>query len=151
MSITISPLLMKELRSRMRDKKTPLWVTLILFITALVIVMVMFFDNNDTRDLSGIGSITFYIISSALYFFSAITSATVSAATFSMEREQETLEMLLLTRMSGLQLVLGKIYGSMAYILYLVVIFVPIAAVSFIFGGISPWQLMLVFLIHASI
>jgi ABC-type transport system involved in cytochrome c biogenesis permease component len=151
MNFTISPILMKELRSRMRDKKTPLWTTSILFLTALTIILVMYaensYSNTETRDLSNIGITTFAIITGALYIFSALTSATVSASSFSIEREQETLEMLLLTRMSSLQMVMGKIYGSMAFILYLVVLFIPVAAVSFIFGGISPWQLILVFLV----
>ncbi len=136
----------------MRDKKTPLWTTSILFLTALTIILVMYTNgeynsSNGPVDLSSVGILTFGIITGALYVFSALTSATVSASSFSIEREQETLEMLLLTRMSSLQMVMGKIYGSMAFILYLVVLFIPVAAVSFIFGGISPWQLILVFLI----
>ncbi len=76
-------------------------------------------------------------------FFSAFSAASAVAQ----EKDRRTLILLLLTNLSNAELVLGKLLASMLHVLVLLAAAVPLFLIVALFGGISPAQIAMVFLV----
>ncbi|WP_317855526.1 ABC transporter permease [Chakrabartyella piscis] len=66
-----------------------------------------------------------------------------AAGSISGEREKQTLDLLLVTKLSPLSIVVGKMLASMAFVLLLVVSTLPVFALVFYFGSIHIGSLLL--------
>lgn len=81
----------------------------------------------------------------------AMLAAALTAATaVSLEKDRRTLELLLVSRLSGMQLVAGKLAGSLVRIVLLLVAAVPVFALAAAFGGVTAGQLARAFLATAA-
>jgi ABC-type transport system involved in multi-copper enzyme maturation permease subunit len=69
-----------------------------------------------------------------------------TSGAISMEREKQTLELLITTPLSTLGMVVGKLLSALAYLFLLVVASIPLMAVVFAFGGIGPEDLIRAYL-----
>ena len=69
----------------------------------------------------------------------------LTAGAISSEREKQTLNILLTTSQTSFQIILGKLTSSIAFLLLLVA-GLPIYSLVFLFGGVSPGQLGVIFL-----
>ncbi|MGH7904530.1 MAG: ABC transporter permease [Candidatus Dormibacteraceae bacterium] len=78
-------------------------------------------------------------------FVPALTAGAISG-----ERERQTLDMLLVSRVSDWRIVWGKLVASIAYALLLLAVSLPLFAGVFLFGGIDFGQFALTFLITAA-
>ncbi len=70
--------------------------------------------------------------------------------TIAQERERRTIEYLFATDLSNSEIVLGKLSARLMLLLYLVLVGLPVLAITMLMGGISPARLILVFLMTAS-
>ena len=61
-----------------------------------------------------------------------------TAGAISLEREKQTLDMLVTTPISSLAIVIGKLLSALTYVFLLIVASVPLTAVVFVFGGVGP-------------
>ena len=68
------------------------------------------------------------------------------AGCISGERERQTLDLLLMTKMSPLSIVLGKLMSSMATLILIIIATLPIFSIVFYFGGVSIFSLLIMFL-----
>lgn len=68
----------------------------------------------------------------------------LTAGCISIEKERQTLDVLLTTKMSTWQIIKGKFFSSITLVLMLIVSGLPIMSLVFIYGGISLWQLLLI-------
>lgn len=68
----------------------------------------------------------------------------LTAGVISSERERQTLNILLTTSQSSTNIIFGKLISSISYLLLLVVASLPLYSIVFLFGGISPAQLLMV-------
>lgn len=142
----MNPVLVKEMRGRMRTLKTP--ILLLLYLLAIGGVTfgyiylrysrVSYFNPGETKEL-------FMLLSVAQLILIAFVAPGLTAGTISGERERQTLNILLTTHLSPLKIVLSKLVSSQAFIFLLVMSTLPIYAVVFLFGGVAPWQLLGVF------
>jgi len=134
------PLFWEELRRRMRGGRaqvvlliyTLLLVTLLFFVTQIADI------SSNPREWPRFGKIlwqTFMVAQMAIIIF---ISPGLTAGAISSEKEQGTLDLLLLTRMGSLSIVLGKFFGAIGQMLYLLLAGLPIISVVFFFGGVSP-------------
>lgn len=146
-----NPVLMKELKLRFRFFKS---ITGILtYLTALLIFMAGFFLIVTNFNGSGYlrPSESFYMflmlsmIQMALVLF--ITPG-LTAGSISSEREKQTLNMLLMTTQSSWQIVFGKLTSCIAFLGFLLIAGLPIYSVVFLFGGVSPMQLLTIFFFY---
>jgi ABC-type transport system involved in multi-copper enzyme maturation permease subunit len=71
----------------------------------------------------------------------ALMAPTLTAGAITIEKEQQTLELLLLTRLSNVNIVLGKYLSALSFIFITLICALPVAAISFLLGGVSPAQL----------
>jgi ABC-type transport system involved in multi-copper enzyme maturation permease subunit len=100
---------------------------------------------HNVGDLARFGHVLFLSLSAlqmaVLAFFSALSTASAVA----LEKDRRTLELLLLTRLSNVELVLGKLLASMLGALVLLAAALPFFLLVTLFGGISYDQVLRVF------
>jgi ABC-type Na+ efflux pump permease subunit len=77
-----------------------------------------------------------YVELTLLLFFSALSAA----GTVSLEKDRRTFVLLLLTDMRDYEIVLGKMLGSLLPILVLLLVTLPVLAMTLLLGGVSPAQ-----------
>jgi len=61
-----------------------------------------------------------------------------TAGAISLEREKQTLGLLVTTPISSLAIVLGKLLSALTYVFLLIAASVPLTAIVFVFGGVGP-------------
>ncbi|MDQ2965471.1 MAG: ABC transporter permease, partial [Chloroflexota bacterium] len=61
-----------------------------------------------------------------------------TAGAISLEREKQTLDLLATTPISSLSIVVGKLLSALTYLFILIFASIPMTAVVFVFGGVSP-------------
>ena len=140
------PVAMKEMRSRMRGYKAPvtLFITTSLLIIAELLVIFLMKDHfaaNDQRHSAEIGRALFGGLIALEALCCWFITPALTAGAFSLEREQQTLEMLLLTRLSDWNIVCGKLLASLNFVLLILFCALPFAAIPFFFGGVAPSEI----------
>ncbi len=65
----------------------------------------------------------------------------LTAGAISIEREQQTLDLLLLTRLSDVNILFGKLFSALSFIAMILICALPVVAISFLLGGVAPAQL----------
>lgn len=71
----------------------------------------------------------------------------LTAGCISIEKERQTLEVLLTTGMSTWDIIKGKYLSSIMLVLMLIVSGLPVMSLVFIYGGISLWQMFLMVIV----
>ncbi len=144
-----NPVLVKEVKLRFRSLKS---FTGILFYLIAISIFVFgfiflttaftgtgFFRPEESFFLFGL--LTYIQLGLILFITPGLTAGTIST-----EREKQTLNILLTTSQSSMQIILGKLSSSIAFLMLMLVAGLPIYSLVFLFGGISPGQLGLIFL-----
>jgi ABC-type transport system involved in multi-copper enzyme maturation permease subunit len=155
----------KELRGRMRGRRAFVVLTLYLILLGLFAWGVYQFQLNAATAYYGtagfgvpsvalsaqIGQSLF----SGLLFIETLMVAMLAPAftsgAISLEREKQTLDLLVATPLSSLALVVGKLASALAYVFLLILASVPLAAIVFLFGGVGPEDLVRGYLLLASV
>lgn len=68
----------------------------------------------------------------------------LTAGTISGERERQTLEVLLTTRMTTWQIIKGKYFSAILSVILVIISAMPFMSLVFIYGGIAMWQMLMV-------
>ena len=92
--------------------------------------------------------ILFYFLSMAQLGLIAFMAPGLTAGVISGEREKQTLNLLLTTQQSSATIVLSKLVSSLSFMVLIVISTIPVYSMMFLYGGISPKQLFLVFLFY---
>ena len=61
-----------------------------------------------------------------------------TAGAISQEREKQTLELLVVTPISSLAMVIGKLFSALIYVWLLIAASIPLTAIVFVYGGVAP-------------
>lgn len=145
--LQINPIIVKELRSRMRGGRAFITLTVTLLLTALLmyaLLQVMLSISQYSYDVVSprIGQALFTVlVYLELVVISAITPA-VTAGAISGEREKQTYEMLQATPLSPGSMLWGKLFSALSYVFLLLFAAIPLASLIFIFGGVSPSDML---------
>ena len=149
--LRVNPIIVKELRSRMRGARGFITLTITLLLSAGVMYgllqIMLALSSNSTGILSpSIGQSMFTVLAFLeLFMVCAITPA-VTAGAISGEREKLTYEMLQSTPLSTASIVWGKLVSALSYVFLLLFAAVPLASLVFIFGGVTPRDMLKVLL-----
>ncbi|MCD1261543.1 ABC transporter permease [Paenibacillus athensensis] len=143
----INPVLEKEIRLRMRSLRSP--IAIFAYLLAIGLLALGFAYIN----VGGAGNVLSATKSSELfYFLSGVQLVLISfmtpgltAGTISGEREKQTLNMLLTTQQSSSTIILSKLLASLSFMLLTVLATMPLYSIVFLYGGVSPGQLMAIF------
>jgi len=133
----------KDLRLRLRGWRWAGIVTLYVGILAAVAVGFLLQEHNPTPGQSTRAGIdlfqTLSIFQLVLIVF--VTPASMAGA-ISGERQHRTWDLLVISRLSALDIVWGKLLGGMVFNLLLIAASIPLFGLIFLFGGIGPGDLI---------
>lgn len=101
----------------------------------------------NVGDMARFGAILFQILAPLQLAFVVFFAAIGSASAVCQEKDRRTLILLLLTRMSNTELVLGKLMASSLNVLVMVSAAIPVFMLVTLFGGVSFGQVARVFAI----
>jgi ABC-type transport system involved in multi-copper enzyme maturation permease subunit len=139
--LTENPILAKEMRSRLRSRKQTKSNRIAAGICITIVVGLLYylgistlFDTNAPvrgRDLFGISVMGFQLT------LLALVTPSLAAGTITQEREQQTWNALLLSRLTRSEIVLGKYIACLLPVLAILILFVPIDIISAYVGEIG--------------
>ena len=119
---------------------------LILMCTAWLVVAGTQIIRN-VGDMARFGAVLFQILAPLQLALAVFGSAMVSASAVAQEKDRRTLILLLMTRMSNTELVLGKLAASLLSILTMLAAALPVFMMIPLFGGVSFSQVLQAFLV----
>jgi ABC-type Na+ efflux pump permease subunit len=100
---------------------------------------------RDIGDLARFGSAVFQILAPLQLALAVFFSAMTAAIAVAQEKDRRTMVLLLLTRLSSVELVLGKLVASLLQLLVMVVAALPLFLLIVLLGGVSFAQVGRVF------
>jgi ABC-type transport system involved in multi-copper enzyme maturation permease subunit len=105
---------------------------------------------RDVGDLARFGTILFQIFAPLQLALGVFFSAVLTASAVAQEKDRRTLDLLLITRLSNSELVLGKLLASLLMVGVLLGTSLPLFAIILLFGGVSPGQVVRVYAVTAA-
>lgn len=148
----INPVLDKEFRLRMRTPRS-MW-TLFSYLFAIglfalsAIYLTQIISGNAQSFNPEESKLLFYFLSFAQLGLISFMAPGLTAGVVSGEREKQTLNLLLTTQQSSTTIILSKLVSSLGFMVLIVISTIPVYSMVFLYGGISPKQLSLVFLFY---
>ncbi len=137
----------KELRGRMRGRRAFVILTIYLVLLGLFALMVERVMEADYAErLIGtpasagpaIGQGIFAALLMLMTLQVVFLAPSSTAGAISLEREKQTLDLLVTTPISSLAIVIGKLLSALVYVFLLIAASIPLMAVVFVFGGVGP-------------
>ncbi|NBV44299.1 MAG: hypothetical protein EBR86_01315 [Planctomycetia bacterium] len=98
-------------------------------------------------DTARFGATLLRILAPLQLSLAVLAAALAGAVAVSAEKDRRTLELLLVSRLTERELVLGKLSGSLVRVLLLLVAAVPMFAIAALFGGVTIPQLARLFVV----
>lgn len=145
-NFVINPVLNKEFKLRFRSFKSFLGILFYLLALGIIIVGFVFIQSfSNTQgffkpDQSRSMFIMLSFLQMALILF--ITPG-LTAGVISSERERQTLNIMLTTTQSSASIIVSKLISAISYLLLLIIASLPLYSFVFLFGGISPMQVLM--------
>lgn len=137
----------KELRGRMRGRRAFVILTIYLLLLggfAWMVELIMErtysfgFGGNGTYATAAIGQGIFAGLLMLETLQVAFLAPASTAGAISMEREKQTLELLIVTPITSMAIVIGKLLSALVYVWLLIAASIPLTAVVFVYGGVAP-------------
>lgn len=146
----MNPMIRKELRQRMRERRGWLLPTLYLVALGAVICFTYSLVVSETRwmyrEIQGaeVGVPVFLVAAYGQLALLLLLVPVFSAGAVTIEKEQRTLPSLLTTLLTTTDIWWGKFVASLLFMVLLLISAVPVLGLSFAFGGVGPFELMMV-------
>jgi ABC-2 type transport system permease protein len=144
-------IMVKELRSRMRGRRAFIVLTVYLAILALITYGVYVVVAPNAQGITGggfggggqanasalIGQSIFTLLSIFQLILVCFIAPAFTSGQISLEREKQTLDLLISTPMRPGAIVIGKLAAALAFVVLMIVAAVPITAIVLMYGGAS--------------
>ena len=142
------PVLVKELRGRMRGARAFVVLTSFLLILGtfsllLYLVVGSLAASDPFTAGRAIGKSLFIGVATIALIQVMVIVPAQAAGAISSERERQTFDLLVATLLPGWKIVLGKLLASLAYAVLLIVATVPLMALAFFFGGVTASEVVI--------
>ena len=105
---------------------------------------------RNVGDLARFGATAFQLLAPLQLAVALFFSALSAGAAVAQEKDRRTFELLLLTRLSNAQLVLGRLFASLLAVLSLIVAALPLFVILAMMGGVSIAQIGRTFAVAAA-
>jgi ABC-2 type transport system permease protein len=144
-----NPVIKKELRGRMRGRRSFVLLTAYLGLLSLVIGVIYFLVSRESsyaswnpefRQTVGkaiFGAVVLFELVMVTFIGPALTAGAITS-----EREKQTFDLLRTTLLSARALVLGKLGSALTYLLLLIFAAMPIEGLAFLLGGVGFGELL---------
>jgi ABC-2 type transport system permease protein len=141
--------LTKEMRTRMRGVRAPVVLgiaTAVTILTGLLVVMPQWDSLSGGtisvgNSIASVGQSLFAWLIGLEILICALIAPALTAGAISTEREHQTFDLLLLTRLSNFAIVMGKLLSSLSFVAMVLICALPVMAISFLLGGVAPAEL----------
>ena len=141
MTLMTNPGYKREIRVSSRSFRLALVLLIFNGILALVALLNMYSMLTQVRVTAEIQYSSFldlYLFVAVLEFVMLVfIMPAITAGSISGERERQTLDLMLSTKMTPMQIVMGKLMASMSTMALLIVSSFPILALVFVYGGVT--------------
>jgi ABC-2 type transport system permease protein len=140
--LAANPIIVKELRSRMRDTRAFLTLTAMLLLLGgssyLLYRLAITTSSYSSIPLSPqIGQSLFLALAFLELMVICAIAPAVTAGAISSEQEKLTYEMLMATPLHPASILWGKLVSALSYVFLLIFAAIPMASLIFIFGGVT--------------
>lgn len=142
-----NPLIVKDGLSRVRSWRAPAIMALYLGLIGLFAWLVLATQLASSQPMWGlarVGKTVFTALAVVQLALVCLFAPGVAAGAISGERERQTLDVLLLSSITPFGIVWGKLVASVAFVLLLIVIGLPVFAIVFLFGGVDLPQFLII-------
>lgn len=150
-----NPVYKRETRVNSRSLRLPLILTVFNGILCAVALMNMYsvvsqVKATDTIQYSSFMEMYEFVATIEFILLTFIVPA-VTASSISGERERQTLELMLTTQMTPAQIVNGKLMSALSTLLLLIISSFPAIMMVFVFGGITPIDVVALLLCYTAV
>lgn len=149
-----NPLLIKELRGRMRGARAFVVLTVYLLLLSCFASLIYYVTTAPMSsspsigaDMANIGRALFYTVVLVEIFTVAFITPAFTASAITGERERQTYELLRTTLVPARRIVSGKLTSALTYMLLLILAAIPLQSLAFMFGGVTVQELALALMI----
>jgi ABC-type transport system involved in multi-copper enzyme maturation permease subunit len=148
----LNPVMLKELRERMRGARAFVVITVYLglmsgFAVLLYLIQRGVVQNNGSAVTGELGRILFQGVVGIELLLIVFIAPAFTAGAVSNERERKTYDLLQITLLPKPSFIVGKLESALSYIFLLLLAAIPLQSIAFLFGGVSETELVLAFVI----
>lgn len=145
--VSVNPIIVKELRSRMRGGRTYIILSIFLFGLAAICYAILRVYEGQARAgnmviSAHVGKGLFAALALAETLLVTFLTPAVTAGAISSEREQLTYDLLVATPLRPGRILSGKLIATLSYVLLLIFSAVPLGSLVLVFGGVAPRDLL---------
>lgn len=134
-----NPVFRQSSRQRMRGART--YGCLVAYLLVLGLVVVVSYDQFMARGVqrttAGLAQTLFETLVATQWFLVAFITPALTTSAITMEREQRTYDLLIMTPLSRLAIVWGKFASALAFVVVMILCGMPLVAVLFLMGGVD--------------
>lgn len=148
-----APVLVQEMRVRQRGPKAFAVILAYLLILSVAAVLALYFGyptHPTASDMAELGRQFFAVVSFVQLIMICLIVPAYSSTSVSGERERGTFDLLALTVISSASIVTQKLAAAVGQALMLIFASLPILAIVFLLGGVSPGEVLIAYLILLS-
>lgn len=141
-----NPVIVKELRGRMRGWRAA--VVLVVYLVVLSLITWLFystiraFGGTGSPQSSQVGKFLFGALVVFQMIMVALLTPAFTAGSITSEREQKTYDLLMTTLLPARSVIFGKLGSALAYVALLILAVAPIESLAFMFGGVAPEEII---------
>lgn len=139
-----NPILLKELRIGLRERKIFLIQTVYLLVLGIATALFLLSVSSpaDLLELPEQGQVLHAILFWTQLVMVLLITPSLTCGQISGERENRSLELLISSRLRTVEIVAGKLAYALSYVGLLLASSIPMVAVVFLLGGVSPSELV---------
>jgi len=151
----VNPVMLKELRGRMRGVRAFIVLTIYLGLMGTFTTLLYLVFTASTVQATGsgaigsIGRVLFAGLVGIELLLIIFIAPAFTAGAITGERERQTYDLLQTTLLASPSFVIGKLESALGYILLLLFAAIPLQSIAFLFGGVTELELILSFIILA--
>lgn len=150
-----NPVYKRETRVNSRSLRLPLVLTVFNGILCAVALMNMYSVVSQVKATATIQYSSFMemyeFVATIEFILLTFIVPAVTASSISGERERQTLELMLTTQMTPAQIVNGKLMSALSTLLLLIISSFPAIMMVFVFGGITPIDVVALLLCYTAV
>lgn len=144
----INPVMLKELRGRMRGVRAFVVLSVYLgLMSAFLALLYLIYQSTIQRNASAaageVGRILFMGIVGIELMLIIFIAPAFTAGAITGERERLTYDLLKTTLLPSPSFVIGKLESALGYVLLLLLSAIPLQSIAFLFGGVTELELVL--------
>jgi ABC-2 type transport system permease protein len=144
-----NPILIKEMRTRMRGKRAFLVLTGYVFLLSLIVglIYLVFTRNAPKALLNQAGAVLTPVLIYVQMGLICLIAPTFSAGAISSEREQQTFDLLVTSLARPSTILFGKVGAALSYLLLTLFGSLPLIALTYSLGGVALVDIAISYLV----